>query len=174
MLHAWALPYLQLALVPYKTFSFLSHSLKSLSIARRYVLDGLADPQQVGQVPLCNSAAFKNSQHLTYYSTKLISMGVLPVADMYDDALKPMAQLLRHVGPTWRELHTHAPTNLHKVPVADWSLPSVWAGVWGKSLTPKRLASNPFTGTRCSPKVWKFLWCSNLPPSLMDFCYQAL
>ena len=40
---------------------------------------------------------------------------------------------------------------------------------WAKSLTLKRLASNPFTETRCSPKAWKSLWCSNLPPSLMGF-----
>ena len=34
-LNIWAVPYLQLGPVPYKTFTFLSYGLKYMSIARR-------------------------------------------------------------------------------------------------------------------------------------------
>ena len=60
-LHAWAWPYIQLGPVPYKTFGYLAYSLKSFSIARRYILDGLADPTAQGQSPLWHSAVFKNA-----------------------------------------------------------------------------------------------------------------
>ena len=153
MLHSWAIPYLQLGLVTYKTFDFLSYSLQSFSSARRYIINGLADPLQIGQVPLWHSAAFKNDKHLTYYSTKLVSMKVLTVADLYDSSLNPHADLMCHLGPTWQMLYQRAPRNLLKVPITDWSLQSVWTASWAKSLTLKRLAANPYTKTRCSPKV---------------------
>ena len=65
-LHAWAWPFIQLRPVPYKTFGYLAYSLKSFSIARRYILDGLADPTAQGQLPVWHSAVFKNAKHLTY------------------------------------------------------------------------------------------------------------
>ena len=45
-LHARALPYLQLGPIPYNAFQFLA---KAFSIARRFVLDGLASQSQIGQ-----------------------------------------------------------------------------------------------------------------------------
>ena len=154
-LHAWALPYLQLGPIPYKTFDYLSFSVKSFSIARRYVLDGLADQSAIGQLPLWHSAVFKNESHLTYYSPKLISMSILTIADLFDEHMLPRADLLKHIGPTWQALYRQAPRNMLTVPVTDWSLPSVWTAAWAKSLTLKRLAANPHTETRCSPRVWQ-------------------
>ena len=126
MLHSWAIPYLQLGRVPYKTFDFLSCSPKSFSSARHYIIDGLAHPLQIGQVPLWHSAAFKNDKRLTYYSTKLVSMKVLTVADLYDSSLNPHANLMCHIRLTWQMLYQRAPRNLLKVPITDWLLPSVW------------------------------------------------
>ena len=71
-LDTWAWPYIQLGPVPHKTFGYLVYSLKSFSIARRYILDSLADPTAQGQLPLWHSAVFKNAKHLTYYCLALV------------------------------------------------------------------------------------------------------
>ena len=152
-LHAWALPYLQLGPIPYKTFDYLSYSMKSFSIDGSFVLDGLVDQSMIGQLPLWHSAVFKSELHPTYYSPKLISMNILIVADLFDE--HPHAHLLKYIGPTWQDLYRNAPRNMLIVQVTDWSLPSVWTAAWAKSLTLKRLAANLHTETRCSPRVWQ-------------------
>ena len=60
------LPYLQLGPVPYKTFSFVAYSLKALSIARRYIIDGLSNHEALSEIPLWHSVIFKLDKHLTY------------------------------------------------------------------------------------------------------------
>ena len=75
-LHTWAWPYIQLGPVPYKTCGHLAYSLKSFSIAGRYMLDDLADPTAQGQLPLWHSAVFKNAKHLTYYCPALIKKNI--------------------------------------------------------------------------------------------------
>ena len=75
-LNAWALPYLQMGPVPYKTFGFMQFSFKSFSISRRYVIDGLGDHNMVGELPLWHSAIFQNDKQLTYYCPALIRQGV--------------------------------------------------------------------------------------------------
>ena len=60
LLDSWAVPHLQLGPIPYKTFSFSSYSMKSMSLARRYTIDGLAEQGSVNDVPLWHSAVFKN------------------------------------------------------------------------------------------------------------------
>ena len=71
-LNAWALPYLQMGPVPYKTFGFMQYSFKSFSISRRYVIDGLGDHNMVGELPLWHSAIFENDKQLAHYCLALI------------------------------------------------------------------------------------------------------
>ena len=76
----WALPYLQLGLVPYKTFSFLAYSLKSLSITRQYIIDGFSNHAALAELPPWHSAIFKSEKHLTYYCLALVAKGITKVA----------------------------------------------------------------------------------------------
>ena len=184
-LNTRALPYLQLGPVPYKTFSFLAYSLKSLSLARRYTLkslslarrytvDGLADQSAMGELPLWHSAIFKKSNHLTYYCLRLIRKGVLQVKDLFNSAHGIQADLLCLIGPTWRAVYASAVTALSTIPATDWSIPAVWVEAWAKSATLKRLAANLQTETRRSPAVWKAFWRAQLPPSVTDFVHWVL
>ena len=66
-LTAWALPYLQMHPVPYKTFGFMQLSFKSFYISPRYVIDGLGDHNMVGELRMWHSAIFQNDKQLTYY-----------------------------------------------------------------------------------------------------------
>ena len=104
-LHAWAWPYIQLGPVPYKTFGYLSCSLKSFSIARRYIVDGIADTSARGLLPLWYSAVFKNEKHLTYYCPALIQKGILMVKDLYDDDGRIKPSLLSKIAPTWKQIY---------------------------------------------------------------------
>ena len=104
-LHAWAWPYIQLGPVPYKTFGYLAYSLKSFSIARRYILDGLADPTAQGQLPLWHSAVFKHAKHLTYYCPALIKKNILTVQDLYYVCGRIPAHLSSKIAPTRKVIY---------------------------------------------------------------------
>ena len=173
-LHAWAWPYIQLGPVPYKTFGYLAYSLKSFSIARRYILDGLADPTAQGQLPLWHSAVFKNAKQLTYYCPVLIKKSILTVQDLYGLDGRIPAHLLSKIAPTWKVVYEVGLANFMHHQPTDWSPPSVWVGAWAKTDTLKRLAPDPETVTRHSPAVWKAFWRSKLPPSIVDFVHQVL
>ena len=149
-LHAWAWSYIQLGPVPHKTFGYLAYSLKSFSIARRYILDGLADPTAQGQLPLWHSAVFKNAEHLTYYCPALIKKNILTTQDLYDVRGRIPAHLFSEIAPTWKLIYAIGLSNFMQCQPTDWSPPSAWAGAWAKTDIPKRLAQDPETVTRRS------------------------
>ena len=173
-LHAWAWPYIQLGRVPYKTFCYLAYSLNSFSIARRYILDGLADPRARGQLPLWHSAVYINAKHLTYYCRAWIKKNILTSQDFYGVCGRSPAHLSSKVAPTWRVIYEVGLSDFMQCQPTDWSPPSVRAGAWAKTDTLKRLAPDPETVTRCSPTVWKAFWAAKLPPSIVDFVHPVL
>ena len=173
-LDTWAWPYIQLGLVLHKTFGYLAYSLKSFSIARRYILDGLADPTAQGELPLWHSAVFKNSKHLTYYCPALIKKNIVSVPDLYVACGRIPTHLSSKIAPTWRVVYEVGLSNFMQCQPTDWSPPSVWAGALAKTDTLKRLAPDPETVTRRSPAVRKAFWSAKLPPSIVDFVHQVL
>ena len=103
-LNAWALPYVQMGPVPYKTFGFLQYSFKSFSISRRYIIDGLGDNSAVGELPLWHSAIFQNEKQLTYYCPALIQQGITQVKHMFVNGA-PQEEVPKKIGPTWRQVY---------------------------------------------------------------------
>ena len=120
LLDSWAIPYLHLGPVPYKTFTVLAYRLKSISIVRRYTIDGIADPSALGGISLWHSAVFKSSRHLSCYCSSFTKKGVLRVKDLYD----PQGNLHRHLasklGLTWRVVYEQALVTFKQTPVTDW------------------------------------------------------
>ena len=76
--------YLQLGHVLYKAFSFLAYSLKSLSIAGRYIVDGLSNHEALSKILLWHSTIFQSDKHLTNYCTALIAKGITKVGHLFD------------------------------------------------------------------------------------------
>ena len=137
----------------YKTFGYLAYSLKSFSIARRYILGGLADSSASTQLPLWHSAIFKNAKHLTYYCPSPIRHGILTVCDLYDHRGTVHSHMLHKIVPTSKIVYEAGLNNFLRLQPTDWSPPSVWANVWVKTDTLKRLAPDPEAVTRRSPDV---------------------
>ena len=123
-LNAWALRYLQMGPILYKTFGFVQYSFKSFSKSRRYVIDGLGDQSAMGDLPLWHSAIFRNGKQLSYYCPALICQGVTQVKHMFVHE-SPVEDLLNKVGPTWRQVYRNGLTNFLKIQRTDWSRPSV-------------------------------------------------
>ena len=132
-LNAWALPYLQMGPVPYKTFGFMQYNFKSFSISRRYVIDGLGDHDMVGELPLWHSAIFQNDKRLTYFCLALMRQEVTQVKHMFVNGL-PRTDLLGKLGTTWQQVYHNGLNAFLKVQPTDWSKPSVWLAAWGSRI----------------------------------------
>ena len=87
--------------------------------------------------------------------------------------LKAREDLVSKVGPMWRQVYSNILNSFLKVPPTDLSGPSVWMAAWGKSDSLARLAANPHTESRQSPRVRGLFWRARFFSSLHDFVYHA-
>ena len=139
--------------------------------------------------PLWHSTLFLNNQRLSYFSPRLIRLGVLNVGQLLEDD-----SLFSQLAPTWEPIYRRrlatshpppppAPTPHTSLPLRDLTFWSRWTRSpvvdmlsLPHSLTPRQPDAVWQAFHRCNlpPSHKDFIHRCNLPPSHKDFTHRAL